>query len=319
MTFRSEFATDAPEVAAEFLADVYLDVEFRLADGGRPFRLAHQRLDVGPFQIDDVEITAIVDSHQEAQEAFFVSRINRGRLSLVEPGVDQRFGPGELVLVGRPETEARTEVEDFRQDVVTLRTAAIREAAGLDPDGAELPTFASIRPVSSGGVRTWERALEFVGQMLLDDPEVVAAPLVIGSADRMLAGLLLATFPNMVTEERPRRDEHDVRAPGTIRRAISFIDSNADLDIGIGAIAAAAHVSRRAVQLAFRRHLNTTPTAYLRRVRLDLANRELLAASDGDGLTVTDVAYRWGFSSPSRFAERYRAAFGLSPSETLHR
>jgi AraC-like DNA-binding protein len=36
-------------------------------------------------------------------------------------------------------------------------------------------------------------------------------------------------------------------------------------------------------------------------------------------LTVTEVAYRWGFSSPSRFAERYRAEFGRLPSEMLRR
>jgi AraC-like DNA-binding protein len=54
-------------------------------------------------------------------------------------------------------------------------------------------------------------------------------------------------------------------------------------------------------------------------VRLDGAHRELLGAVVGGGLTVTEVAYRWGFSSPSRFAERYRAAYGMSPSETLRR
>ena len=52
-------------------------------------------------------------------------------------------------------------------------------------------------------------------------------------------------------------------------------------------------------------------------MRLDGAHRELLGATRGDGLSVTEVAYRWGFSSPSRFAERYRSAYGRSPSETL--
>jgi AraC-like DNA-binding protein len=32
-----------------------------------------------------------------------------------------------------------------------------------------------------------------------------------------------------------------------------------------------------------------------------------------------NYSYRWGFSSPSRFAERYRIAFGCCPSETLRR
>jgi AraC-like DNA-binding protein len=54
-------------------------------------------------------------------------------------------------------------------------------------------------------------------------------------------------------------------------------------------------------------------------VRLDLAHRELLAASPEDELTVTEVGYRWGFCSPSRFAERHRETFGESPSETLRR
>ena len=71
------------------------------------------------------------------------------------------------------------------------------------------------------------------------------------------------------------------------------------------------------MQLAFRRHLDTTPTRYLRRVRLDHAHRQLLTA-DPERDTVTAVAYRWGFASSSRFAAYYRTAYGVSPSSTLH-
>ena len=72
-----------------------------------------------------------------------------------------------------------------------------------------------------------------------------------------------------------------------------------------------------AVQLAFRRHLDTTPIEYLRRVRLDRAHHDLIAA-DPARVTVTAIAVRWGFPSPSRFAARYRQAYGISPSHTLH-
>jgi transcriptional regulator GlxA family with amidase domain len=102
-----------------------------------------------------------------------------------------------------------------------------------------------------------------------------------------------------------------------VRRAISFIEAHPDQDISVADIAAAACVTTRAVQLAFRRHLNTTPTGYLRRIRLDYAHRELLAA-DPERDTVTAVAYRWGFPSASRFAVHYRAAYGVLPSHTLH-
>jgi len=82
--------------------------------------------------------------------------------------------------------------------------------------------------------------------------------------------------------------------------------------------AAAASVTVRAVQLAFRRYLDTTPTGYLRRVRLEHAHRQLIAA-DPAHETITAVAYRWGFSSSSRFGAYYRQAYGVTPNHTLHR
>jgi AraC-like DNA-binding protein len=33
---------------------------------------------------------------------------------------------------------------------------------------------------------------------------------------------------------------------------------------------------------------------------------------------VTDIAARWGFYSNSRFATRYRLAYGVTPRHTLH-
>jgi AraC-like DNA-binding protein len=70
------------------------------------------------------------------------------------------------------------------------------------------------------------------------------------------------------------------------------------------------------VQHAFQRHLGTTPMGYLRRVRLERARRELRAASPAQ-TTVTEIASRWGFSSPSRFTAHYRTAYGELPRDTL--
>ncbi|MEU6841679.1 helix-turn-helix transcriptional regulator [Streptomyces sp. NPDC046716] len=80
-------------------------------------------------------------------------------------------------------------------------------------------------------------------------------------------------------------------------------------------IARAARVSVRALQLAFRRHLETTPMRYLREVRLQYAHEELREAVPGQG--VTSVSARWGFSTPSRFATLYRQRFGFPPVQTL--
>ena len=95
-----------------------------------------------------------------------------------------------------------------------------------------------------------------------------------------------------------------------------FIEEHAEQDITIADIAAAAHVTVRAVQLAFRRHRGATPLEYLRQIRLDHAHRDLVAADPGRQ-TVTAIAYRWGFPSSSRFSHYYRQAYGVTPSRTL--
>jgi len=101
--------------------------------------------------------------------------------------------------------------------------------------------------------------------------------------------------------------------PATLRRAIAFIDENAHTNLTPAGIAAAALVGIRAVQLAFRRHRDTTPTGYLRRVQLDHAPRDRITGGPANE-SVTAVAYRWGFPSASRFTAYYRQAYGVLPA-----
>ncbi|MFF0738954.1 helix-turn-helix domain-containing protein [Streptomyces sp. NPDC004111] len=53
-------------------------------------------------------------------------------------------------------------------------------------------------------------------------------------------------------------------------------------------------------------------------VRLARAHRDLLRAEPA-ARTVTDIAYRWGFHHPGRFAADYRRTYGEPPSHTLRR
>jgi AraC-like DNA-binding protein len=329
----TRFATDVPEVAEEMISEAYLDVHLRLdQEEARDFRLRIERFDAGPFQLDEMEIGgrasvgfepedgvgSCASVGFEPEDEFVVGHVTRGSLRLHLPDREEDFDPGEVALLVRPGVPATTDIRDYRQLVTALRASEVREAAGLAPD-APLPTFTSARPTSPLRARRWRRARDFISGLIFGDSEVATASLVVGSANRMLAGLLLATFPNDSIVPPSRADDRDAWAPSVIRRAVGFIESHADRDIGLGDIAAASEVSSRTVQIAFRRHLDTTPTAYLRKVRLDLAHAELLAASPDSELTVTEVAYRWGFSSPSRFAERYRAEFGRLPSEMQRR
>jgi AraC-like DNA-binding protein len=81
-------------------------------------------------------------------------------------------------------------------------------------------------------------------------------------------------------------------------------------------IARATNLSVRALEDGFRRHVGTTPMAYVRGVRLARAHDELVEA-EPDATTAMAVAQRWGFTHYGRFAAQYRQRFGCSPSQTL--
>ena len=105
--------------------------------------------------------------------------------------------------------------------------------------------------------------------------------------------------------------------PHRLRPVIEFMERNAGASLSPRALARAGHMSVRTLHTVFHQELGTSAMAYLRAIRLDRVRGELLRVGpDGH---VTEVAMRWGFSHPSRFAQQYRDRFGELPSQTLRR
>jgi AraC-like DNA-binding protein len=77
-------------------------------------------------------------------------------------------------------------------------------------------------------------------------------------------------------------------------------------------------MSVRALHAAFQQEVGMSPMAHLRRIRLDHVRTELLRCA-GQNVRISDIAMRWGFFHPSRFARQYQERFGELPSETLRR
>ncbi|GAA0230972.1 hypothetical protein GCM10009527_029430 [Actinomadura nitritigenes] len=170
------------------------------------------------------------------------------------------------------------------------------------------------RPVSADAGRRLERTIAFLQDNLLADPEAPGLPLMISTASRLLAAGVLSTFAHSASTARDGRHPRD-RHPAPVRRAIAFMEDKAARPISGADIAAAARVSVRSLQYAFREHLGTTPMSHLRQVRLAAAHADLRTA-DPATTTVTAVAGRWGFLHAGRFAAAYKAAYGHPPSET---
>lgn len=174
--------------------------------------------------------------------------------------------------------------------------------------------FAPVMPITSAATQSWANMLVLFTKQLLRPDSLLNRPLVgLPFVDSLVRGFLLAT--NHPHRDALTRDKVSV-APRTIRTAIDIIESEAHLPLTLSSIAARSHASVRSLQQGFQRHLDTSPMAYLREVRLRRAHQTLVE-SDPSTVTVAAVAYQWGFANLGRFASAHAKRYGEAPSVTL--
>lgn len=106
--------------------------------------------------------------------------------------------------------------------------------------------------------------------------------------------------------------------PVYVRRAQAYLQENIENPISIEQLAVAARASASSLYAGFRLHLNMSPMAYLKAIRLEYAHREL-SANDCTTTSVSRVATKCGFNHFGNFATDYRRHFGELPSDTLRR
>ncbi|BFU45218.1 helix-turn-helix domain-containing protein [Krasilnikovia sp. MM14-A1004] len=311
-----EFATTDPDHAQSYLTSAY-DATMTINGDRRTYRFRHVRLGGGAFHLDTLEHLAATEYRCGPVAAVVVGRVHRGMRTDLD--LDEKFGPGDLGLHAHADRPYHVRQECVLESVVSLPPEAVSDAARNHPDGPPPAlNFTTMRPVHPADTLRWLHVVDYATSSLLAAPDFITRPLLVGPFTRLLAATLLTTFPNTCGPE-PRPHDRTDATETTLARATAYLDANADLDITAVDLARAARVTVRAVQLAFRRHLGTTPTAYLRAVRLGRAHQQLRDAVPGDGTTVTGVAARWGYADPRRFTASYRRAYGRPPSDTLRR
>jgi AraC-like DNA-binding protein len=114
-------------------------------------------------------------------------------------------------------------------------------------------------------------------------------------------------------------DDVSARLPAKYRRAYRYIFENFKKnDLSTREIAAHICVTERALQMVFKEHLGMSPTAVIRRLRMDAIRGDLLDESTAND-NIIKTANRWGLKSRSALIRGYRKQFQESPSETSHR
>lgn len=282
---------------------------------GRPgpdFAFRYEVVSADEMSVGRMKITGRVSMEGDPVGILAIGRIRSARQYVLESGGVRVPTEAPIWLVP-PDTRNSVEIEDldlefFNMDLALLEALA-RELVG---DPRFQLRFTGSAPVSPAAVRHWIQVARHVQHDLLGKPELWANPILRADGLRALATATLQLFPSNL--EEPSSDPERAE-PAAVRRAKRFIDENLSGSISAQDIADAARISLRGLQAAFRRHAGESPTAYLRRARLDAAHAELRAARPG--VSVEQVARRWGFAHLGRFAHDYRSAFGRLPSATL--
>jgi AraC-like DNA-binding protein len=283
---------------------------------GERFELDHRRFDAGGFALEDLRHDGDVETSGEATSGVVVLWAGKGQ---VQSRVEEHEGfarGGELILGSTAAAPIWLRTSDVAlKTVVVERVLLTKAAADLTPKPA-LVRFTGVGPVSSEAARALTATRRYVEETFLtDDGAAAATPLVLAAAGRLLAAAVLAAFPNTAGVDEGFHDRND-HHPVLLRRAMAYIEDHVAEDFGVGDVASAVSVTPRALQYMFRRHLEITPMAYLRRVRLDHVHRDLVAG-DRMSTTVTATAAQWGFGHVGRFAVLYRETYGQSPHVTL--
>ena len=179
----------------------------------------------------------------------------------------------------------------------------------------ERATFKHLIPASRSGVARLGAALS----ALLDGAQANPRALHHPNAIRTMEQDLLAALRQSLTLPipAPKCVGRAIRQRG-LQRAVEYLRATDPGSVRVADLCSAACVTERTLQYAFREAFGLGPLGFLHLRRYHATRRDLLAA-DKHTATVRTIARYNGFYQTGRFATRYKALFGESPSVTLHR
>ena len=124
----------------------------------------------------------------------------------------------------------------------------------------------------------------------------------------LISELILAI--NLMSElDNATADGNSDSKINMVRKMTDFIKSNFYMNIKASDIAASASISVRECQRCFSDILDTTPTKYLMKVRIDYAKKLMRETT----LSMLQICERCGYSDQSYFTKLFRESTGISP------
>lgn len=307
--------TDDPDEAREQLGLTVSPHRLRLADGTKRLQVRHHMAELGSARFHYVDYGADVQVSADRLGFLLVQVPLAGRAVVVNGSREVVATPARAAVNAPEDSPAIQYLAPNPRLMVGIDAALLeaRLALALGDRPRRPVQFDAALDLTSAGGRSWRRLVDTIVTDFDSGGPIVHSPLGAASLERALVDGLLTVLPNTFTH-RIRADGSPTR-PRTLKKALSLIEDHCAEPLTSADLAEAVGVSVRSLQEGFRNHLDTTPMAHLRAVRMSRIHDELLAG-DGD-TSVTEVALRWGVTHTGRFAQEYRRMYGRTPSETL--
>lgn len=324
---RTDFATDDPGLAEDLIRQAYVDQHLTLSRSPQRFAFANEAVTMTEpslLSINRMHHTLTMRFVAEPfDDTIATDAVTHGSIEISDcPGFDGvSVGRGEVCL-GPPDGH-RSRVEDADQTITMLSHSQVAEhAAARTGIAARALRFTGIAPITPRVGSLWIGTVAHVRDDILAQPELSREPLVLDSAYRLLASILLSTFPNTALEAT---SDPLAAGPGevgrdAVDRAVDYVRGHAGEPITPGDVAARIGAPTRDIDAALRRGRNTTLALQLWAARMQGAYRDLQVGDPAAGDSVAAVAARWGFTNPKTFAVAYTLSTGgETPEDTLRR
>ncbi|WP_314103092.1 helix-turn-helix domain-containing protein [uncultured Frigoribacterium sp.] len=309
---RVQFASDDLEEARGSLESVYDGRQFRARATGEPFAFRFASAGDSRLSLQTGTFTAHLQGIIPWSRDYVMSWFRSGTVTVDYP-VGQLTSEGSRPFLTPSETSFAFSMTPHRHGIVHVDASffeAVASERHAGPpqrivfDYAAVPTDAALA--------AWRTTLGDVTPLIVGEETPALAR---HAAQQALVRGMLDLFPwravdvpDALRTERTRR----------LRQAAEYVHAYADQAITTADIATAAGMHTRTLQLLMSEHLGSSPTNYVRHVRLDRARQDLLSSEPGSVL-VSDVARKWGFGNLGRFSASYSARFGEYPRDTLAR
>ena len=131
--------------------------------------------------------------------------------------------------------------------------------------------------------------------------------------ENFLIKALLLSQENNFSEALRNSSSQEV--PLFIRNVKKFMIDHAHEMLSIEMILRVAGVSKSKLYDQFQYYYGMSPLVFLKKHRLQKVYK-ILSSGQQQDISISKVAYDWGFSHLSRFSQEYREEFGENPSET---